>query len=203
MAVAKELPLRNDSLAQTEYGRQLLKYMVTCALPDTDSVYVVVSGKKYTFQGKLGWVPDWVNRSMTDTEKRRMSACMAAHANFFQKHVQISIRSDDPAAPAGFQTTLAERAAYPFFEGGFFGNYFVANPVSYVCLGDNPIAREQYLESLFRVCTVEHASIAGFSRCNFKIVGLCKDKPFIQDGIDYSNEVLWVYLPAKSQDQAK
>jgi hypothetical protein len=195
LAVAKELQLRNDSLAQTEHGRQLLKYMVTCALPETDSVFVTVDGKKYTFQGKLGWVPGWIDRAMTDAEKHRMSACIAAHTNFFGKTVQISLRSDDPAAPQGFQTTAAERKAYPFFEAGFFGNYFVGNPVSYVCIGDLSAEREKHLEDLLRVCSLEHKTVIGFSRCNFKIVGLCKDKPFVQEGVDYSKEVLWVYLP--------
>lgn len=197
VVMAKEFPLRNESLAQTAQGRQLLKYMVTCALPAADSVFVMVDGKEYRFQGKLGWVPDWVNRAMTDAEKRKMSACMAAHTNFFQKTVQISLRADGPVVPESLRTTPAERGAYPFFEGGFFGNYFLANPVSYVCLGDISQGREQHLENLFRVCTQEQKSIPGYSRCNFKIVGLCKDKPFVQEGVDYSGEVLQVYLPAQ------
>lgn len=203
ITAAKEHPLRNESLAQTEQGRQLLKYLVGCALPETDSVFITVDGKKYTFPGNLGWVPDWIDRSMTDTEKHKMSACIAAHTNFFGKTVQISLRSDDPAAPKGFQTTAIERKDYSFFEAGFFGNFFVANPVSYVCLGGDSAERETHLESLYRVCSLKHKNEKGYSRCNFKIVGLCKDKPFVQDGVDYSREILQVYLPASSQDKSK
>lgn len=195
VAMAKELPLRNDALAQTENGRQLLKYMVKCALPETDTVFVTVAGTKYTFHGKVGWVPGWIDRAMTDAEKRKMSACMAAHTNFFGKPVQISLRSDDPAAPQTLQTTAAERKEYSLLEAGFFGNYFVENPVSYVCLGELFAEREKYLEGLLRVCSLAHKNIAGHSRCNFKIVGLCKDKPFVQEGVDYTKEVLQVYLP--------
>ena len=200
IAQAKEFPLRNDSLAHTEQGRQLLKYMVKCALAEADSVFVNVDGVKHVFPGKLGWVPDWVDRSMTDVEKRKLSACMAAHTNFFKKTVQISLRSDDPVAPEGFRTTAAEREKFPFFEGGFFGNYFAEHPVSYVCLGDLTPERNQHLEHLYRVCTVENSNARGFSHCRFKIVGKCSDKPFTQGGIDYSREVLWVYLPAISTD---
>lgn len=193
---AKEFPLRNEALAHTEQGRQLLKYLVSCALPAQDSVVVNVQGQRYVFQGMLGGVPAWVERALTDNEKRILSACMAARTNFFQKTVRISLRSDDPAAPEGFQTTVEERETYPFFEASFFGNYFVANPVSYVCLGDQTDAREQHMENVFRVCSLPHESLVGYSRCNFKIVGKCKDKPFVQNGVDYSKEVLWVYLPA-------
>jgi len=203
VAIAKELPLRNDALAQTEQGRQMLKYLIKCALPETDSVFVTVDGTKYTFGGSVGWVPSWAERAMTDVEKRQMSACMAAHTNFFGKPVQISLRSDDPTAPPGLQTSAAERTAFPFFEAGFFGNYFVANPVSYVCLGDLSAGREQHLESLLRVCSLEHPTVAGFSRCNFKIVGLCKDNPFVQEGVDYSKEVLRVYLPGSTVGAVK
>ncbi|PUA29115.1 MAG: hypothetical protein B0W54_00440 [Cellvibrio sp. 79] len=203
IAAATEHPLRNESLAQTEQGRQLLKYLVSCALPETDGVFVVVDGKRYVFPGNLGWVPDWIDRPMTVAEKRRMSACIAAHTNFFGKTVRISVRSDNPAAPKGFQTTAAERKNYSFFEAGFFGNLFVSNPVSYVCLGNDFAEREKHLENLYRVCSLEHKNVTGFSRCNFKIVGLCKDKPFVQDGVDYSREILKVYLPAPSRSNAK
>lgn len=203
ITAAKEHPLRNESLAQTGQGRQLLKYLVGCALPKKDSVFVTVDGKKYTFQGKLGWVPDWIDRPMTEAEKRKMSACIAAHTNFFGKTVQISLRSDDPAAPKGFQTTAAERKDYSFFEAGFFGNLFVTNPVSYVCLGGDSAERKTHLENLYRVCSLGHNKVKGYSRCNFKIVGLCKDKPFVQDGVDYSHEILQVYLPPPSQDKSK
>ena len=203
IAVAKEHLLRNESLAQTEQGRQLLKYLVGCALPEADSVFITIDEKKYTFQGNLGWVPGWVDRPMTDAEKRKMSACIAAHTNFFGKTVQISLRSDDLAAPKGFQTTATERKDYSFFEAGFFGNLFVENPVSYVCLGNDSAERDKHLESLYRVCSLEHKNVKGFSRCNFKIVGHCKDKPFMQEGVDYSREVLQVYLPAPSQNNLK
>lgn len=192
---AKELQLRNETLAQTELGRQLLKYMVSCALPADESVSVTVELEKYVFQGGLGLVPQWTRRSMTEPEKRKLSACLAAHTNFFGKPVQISLRSDDPAAPDGLKTTAEERESFPFFEGGFFGNYFIPNPVGYVCLGDTPTERDQHLSRLLRVCTLAKEETADASLCDFKIVGLCKDKPFVQDGIDYSQEILWVYLP--------
>lgn len=200
---AKEFPLRNDSLAYTEQGRQLLKYIVKCALPETDNVFVSVDGVKHVFPGKLGLAPDWIRRSMTDVEKRKLSACMAAHTNFFKKTVEISLRSDDPLAPAGFRTTAAEREAFPFFEGGFFGNYFIENSVSYVCLGDLMPERDKHLEDLYRVCSVADSGMAGFSLCRFKIVGKCSEKPFLQEGVDYSGEVLWVYLPAPSPNNAR
>jgi len=192
---AKQLPLLDDSLARTVDGRQLLKYIVNCALPAIDTVNVATDSGAFSFPGDLGLAPEWSSRSLGDAEKRRVSSCLAARTNFFGKPVRISLRSEDPQAPVGLQSDDPERRDYPFFEGGFFGNFFSANPVAYVCVGDTTASRAAHLESLLRVCTLEKDGTPGLSRCGFRIVGNCRDRPFTQDGVDYGKEVLQVYLP--------
>ena len=192
---AKQLPLLDDSLARTPDGRKLLKYIVNCALPAIDTVDVSTDSGSFSFPGDMGLAPAWSSRSLNDAEKRQVSSCLAARTNFFGKPVRISLRSEDPQAPVGLRCDAQERRDYPFFEGGFFGNFFSANPVAYVCVGDTSAGRAAHLESLLRVCTLEKGGAPGLSRCDFRIVGNCRDRPFTQDGVDYGKEVLQVYLP--------
>src|SRR4051795_3658836 len=42
-------------------GREFLKYVVSCALDEDDSVSFRVDGTKYVFPGSLGLAPDWGN----------------------------------------------------------------------------------------------------------------------------------------------
>src|SRR4051795_5255527 len=43
-------------------SRQLLKYVVSCALPADASVSITVDGASYTFPGSLGLAPEWGER---------------------------------------------------------------------------------------------------------------------------------------------
>src|SRR3954447_8023250 len=43
-------------------GRQLMKYVVSCALPADATVSVVVDGATYVFLGSLGLAPAWGER---------------------------------------------------------------------------------------------------------------------------------------------
>src|SRR5262249_8230495 len=40
-------------------GREFLKYVVSCALDDHDSLSFRVDGRRYNFPGGLGLAPDW------------------------------------------------------------------------------------------------------------------------------------------------
>jgi hypothetical protein len=195
LGVARQLPLRDDSLARTPTGRQLLKYIVDCALPDTDTVQVVTDSGTLSLPGDLGLAPEWSIRPLRDPERRQVSSCLAARTNFFGKPVRISLRGESPRAPDGLRSDSAERRQFPYFEGAFFGDYFAASPVAYVCIGDTGAGRVAHLESLLRVCTLPKDGSSGLSRCNFRIVGNCRDRPFVQAGVDYTREVIQVYLP--------
>src|SRR5262249_49182271 len=60
--------LSSESLASNEVittalvdpnARELFKYIVGCALPQTEHVHVDVEGTRYNFQGSVGLAPEW------------------------------------------------------------------------------------------------------------------------------------------------
>lgn len=195
---AAELMLRDEKLAQTAEGRQQLKYLVNCALPADATVIAVADNQRFSFPGSMGLAPDWATRPLTAAQQRRVSACMLARTNRFGVPVQLSIRSDATDAPESLHTDADERRKFPFFEAGFFGNLFLPQPEGYVCTGDTPPQRTPHLRSLLRVCSLPLSgadAASGISRCGFVMVGACKERSFVQNGTDYSSDVLNVYLP--------
>ena len=199
-AAASDLTLRDDVLAETPAGRDLLKYLVSCALPQGATVHATAGSERFSFSGKMGLAPGWSARPLTDHEERLVSACLLARTNRFGVPVEISSRNDAPDAPAALRADDKEREKFPFHEGGFFGNLFKDDAKAYVCIGNGSSLRRAHLERLRRECTLpagDGAMSPTPSRCNFIIVGDCGDKPFAQHGVDYAREVINVYLPAE------
>lgn len=197
-ASAAELTLHDEVLAQTADGRELLKYLVSCALPEGTTAVASAGSERFSFAGKMGLAPAWSARGMTEHEERLVSACLIARTNHFGVTVQISMRNDASNAPASLQTDAREKAQFPFFEGSFFGNLFKEKPEAYVCTGNPAKERHRHLTQLQRVCTlprINSDSPRSASVCNFVIVGNCHDQPFVQNGVDYAAERISVYLP--------
>jgi hypothetical protein len=197
-AADAELPLRYDPIVKTPQGREVLKYIVSCSLPLGMSVGFSHAGERYSLPGELGIAPAWSSRALNEKEERRVSGCVMARTNYFGKRVVLSMRSTSSDAGTSLTADSAERDAYPFFEAAYFGNLFAENPVGYVCTGDSRANRQAHLESLLRVCSLpgtQAKAQPGLSRCGFKIVGPCEGQAKLQDGIDYSDEAIEVYLP--------
>lgn len=195
---AAELMLRDAKMAQTAEGREQLKYLVSCALPQDTTVIAVADNKRFSFPGSMGLAPGWATQSLTAAEQRQVSACMLARTNRFGVPVQLSLRSDAADAPESLHADADEQRGFPFFEAGFFGNLFLEHPEGYVCTGDTTPQGTPHLRSLLRVCSLPMSGTdasSRVSRCEFIIVGSCKERPFVQNGTDYSSEVLNVYLP--------
>lgn len=107
-------------------GRQLIKYIVECALPSGD--YLSKNG--YIFYGKIGLAPEWKYGSCGTACQEWVSACLLARTNEYGLTVNIDMRADDPAigtAPGNWSFTEQ--------EGAFFGNLFRSPPVAYSCRG--------------------------------------------------------------------
>jgi hypothetical protein len=199
----QRLKLKNMTMAQSEHGRQLLKYLVSCALGPGLTVGFDVAGQSFEYPGGLGLVPHWSRRALTLNEEQLISACILARTNYFGKTVELSMRSESPSALLADEAELRD---FTFFEAAFFGNIFKDEPEYFVCLGDPIAEREKHLEALLRVCSlslptgpspVSSHSELGKSRCGFLIVGYCSSKPFRQNKQDYSRSVLQIYLPGK------
>ncbi|MGZ3457508.1 MAG: hypothetical protein ACXU86_03280, partial [Archangium sp.] len=79
----------NPSLAS-----QVMKYVVACAVPQgqTRTYTNPASQITYTWTGLFGLAPAWANGSPASVaEQQLVSGCLAAHANEYGVHINISV----------------------------------------------------------------------------------------------------------------
>jgi hypothetical protein len=194
---ATQVELAHPALVSTAEKRELLTYLVRCALPEDIAVYAQHGPDRFTFHGRLGLAPRWLYEAMTPSEERWVSACLLAHVNYFGKSILISLRARQPTVPA-LMASEDEQRTFTIFEGGFFGNLFLPSPVAYTCQGDRTPAqaRDPILQD--RVCTQETGATTADGRpmtfCHFLVTGRCDDAAtFTVEGTHYT-EVLFTYL---------
>lgn len=157
-----------EGMAATAGGRELLRYLVRCALPSGRTLSVTADGTTYTYLGSMGHAPAWENGPLLRTDRDRVSACLLAHVNAFGVSVPISVRSDDSPP-----TTTAEKTAYPVYEATFFGAIFDGAYAPYACLGTD--AATASAESDYRSVRVCADAVNGSttSACTFQALGPC------------------------------
>lgn len=177
----RRYPLNDQAhdLAQTEPGREFVRYLADCALGAGVVAYADVAGQRHEFPGAMGLVPHWLHRPLTEAEQRWVSACILARTNYFGVEGKISLRADHSPYPA-LATTDEERREFTLHEGDFFGNLFADPPVAAVAWGR--ATPEQRHDPVFqlRVCTAEDPDAAPLngrklSRCRFIITGDARD----------------------------
>jgi len=158
------------SLGQTEDGREVLSYIVGCALPAGDALTFVANGAHYTDPGSIGLAPAWKSRALTVSERRWVSACVYARVNFYGVEVHVSLRGDHPALAA----PLGEAAQYALTEGAFYGDLFdPAGPRAYAC---SAVVKETKLSVStlgLRACSLPATPNSMVTRCGFTYVGPC------------------------------
>ena len=141
-------------------ARELLKYIVSCALPEDDSVSIRIDGNRYRFDGSLGLAPEWGrSHGSCDGECQRwVSACVLARVDAAGVKRKISIRGDNRA----LRPEREELRDYPVPEGAYFGNLFASGQPRFLCL-----APGQSQDS--RVCG------PSLDDCPMTVVGSCGD----------------------------
>jgi hypothetical protein len=141
-------------------GRELLKYVVSCALPDGAGVTVKVDGTTYQFQGSIGLAPDWArpNGSCDGSCQRWVSACVLARVDAAGVEREISIRGDNPA----LRPTWHELRDYSHREATYYGNIFADHEPRYLCLSPGATSDT-------RVCG------PSLDDCPMTVVGSCDD----------------------------
>jgi len=198
-----QIALANPDLASTAAKRHQLTYLVRCALPEHIVVYADYGGERFTFQGSMGLAPRWLAEAMTPSDERWVSACLLAHVNYFGKHVRVSMRATPPPVPA-FEADDDEQQTYTIFEGGFFGNLFLPQPVAYTCQGMRTPAQAQDPILQDRVCTQETGETTAegtpITYCHFLVTGHCEEPASLTvDGTPYA-EVIFTYLRPVQHD---
>jgi hypothetical protein len=154
---ADALAAIQDPTANGDNARALLKYVVSCALDSPDSFdfsWTDSKGQPHaeSYPGLLGIAPDWALGPLTDdTDKRMVSGCVAARANYYGVNVIISARS--VREPLKGMCGKAEVASYAHVEGAFWGNLFTATPYLNACYNAATVAISRQAQ---RECAVGH-----------------------------------------------
>ncbi len=190
-------------LGATAQGRDLLKYIVRCALPDGASVNVSRDGEPDRVGGSFGLAPDWSHSPLSQEGRRWVSACVLGFVNALGEHVLISMRGNN----AGLRATVTadERARFDFQEAAFYGDIFSTPPVAYVCRGNG--SSRTSASRAKRLCS-DPSEHAGISRCDMIITGNCANVCAVEDPVDHAfsecrggdrvyDEVVTTFLPTE------
>jgi hypothetical protein len=156
-------------LIETEDGREVLTYTVSCALPDGVTLTGTDShGTQYEFPGELGLAPQWLDHPLTQAGKGWVSACLFARVNVHGVPVEISMRGPSSA----LAVSPDEQASWTLQEGAFYGNYFTApgQPIDWNACRGRDSEQAQRFE---RACAQPDPQNPGKTLCGFNFAGDC------------------------------
>ncbi|MBA3465084.1 MAG: hypothetical protein H0T46_34440 [Deltaproteobacteria bacterium] len=194
--------LEAQDLMSTEEGRDVMAYIVGCALRTGETVTLQdTAGTQYTMAGWIGLAPAWATRAPTVSERRWVTACILARTNVNGVPVHISMRHDSNLA---LLTTAAERTQYSQVEGAFYGDLFASTSVWYACSNRGWTTLSP---GTFRACALSPNGIT--TDCGFTYTGACTNTTTCADktapfggckagGLTY-NEVITINLTPTQQ----
>jgi hypothetical protein len=141
-------------------GRELLKYVVSCALPEGAVVSLTVDHQRYDFPGSLGLAPEWAGQhgSCDRSCQRWVSACVLSRVDAAGVERMISIRGEHRA----LRPTWQELRDYRDREATYYGNIFAEGQPRFLCLSPGATSDQ-------RVCG------PSLSDCPMTVVGECDD----------------------------
>jgi hypothetical protein len=174
---ATKISLANPGAQQllvTAAGREVLAYLIDCAMPKHVTLYGSSGGTTYGFVGNVGLAPSWKNGYITPAEKRYVSACMFAKVNAYRTSMKISLRGPQGA----LHVTQSEANQYTLEEGVFYGDIFTgSNPVvGWGCRGHAKATNHDEFNSGLdaRDCS-QQGDGANRNSCGFGFSGDCFD----------------------------
>ncbi len=145
-------------------AREVLKYIVSCALPPTRHIDFTVDGVDYSFPGEIGLAPKWgaVGGSCNTTCQEWVSACVLSRVDYLGQKVNISVRG----ANGALAPTPSELSTYTSREGAYFGNLFIEDQVRDACVAPGK-------SGLSRVCgpTLDGCVVDAIGDCSHVCTG--------------------------------
>ncbi len=165
-----------NTLLDTADNRDVVKYLVQCALPDGSSITLSDANGTYTFDGAVGLAPAWVSGAPSASEKRWVSACLLARTNAYGVSVSISMRG----ANAALTVDATEAAAYGLREGAFWGDVFGDTLDANACPGPLKLADSQLSTLPLRACAVSADGVT--TTCGHDYAGACASACSDTDG---------------------
>jgi hypothetical protein len=162
-------------LLGTAEQRELLQYIIGCAIAPDVTLEVDYQGGHYVFSGEVGLAPRWLERPMTASEKRWVSACLISRVNNYGLSVPISLRGPHNA----LTVTSSEANTFRLEEGAFYGNIFTPlhEPIIWVaCRGRDQAAAPGFAVAIDdRDCAEPDPAQPGLTKCGFIYAGDCQD----------------------------
>jgi hypothetical protein len=165
--------ITTNGLISTEDGRDVLSYVISCAIPSGVTLYGEHEGVVYQFPGDIGLAPRWLDRSIDETDQRWVSACMIARVNLYGTPVPLSIRGPHTA----LKVNEAEARDYSAEEGAFYGNIFTpaGEPIIWNACRGRAQATGEGGGLQLRECAEPDPANPGFTMCGFVYAGDCAD----------------------------
>jgi hypothetical protein len=141
-------------------AREVLTYIVSCALPADAHIELEIEGDTYDFDGQLGLAPEWgEDGGSCDADcKEWVSACVVARLDYTGESVMISVRGDHDA----LTPSPKELKQYKHREATYYGNIFSPSQKIFACLPSGQT-------SIPRVCG------PSFDDCIVEVQGNCED----------------------------
>jgi hypothetical protein len=160
-------------MVQTNDGREVLTFIISCAIDFGTTLVIQDGSNTYTFDGDLGLANNWLHGPLDRTGMGWVSACLFARVNVASLPIPISLRGNNPKLVAAED----EKIAFGLQEGAFFGNFFTADdePIDWnACRGSDQAAGEVG-GLILRDCTEPDPAHPGLTMCGFNYAGDCGD----------------------------
>lgn len=184
------------------HSRQLLQYTMSCALEPTDSFSFTWTDAadvvhEESYPGRLGLAVGWRDHAPSSSDRRWVSACLAARTNWYGISVTISSRASHPALN---KAGTPEIASHDMEEGAFWGDLFADTPRLYAC---NYGPNKSHSRSQLRDCAAGHLNeLLQEENCGMiQIVGDCESHcdPLHPNGVYRPSCWAWVSWLSTSQ----
>jgi hypothetical protein len=177
-------------------GRELLKYIASCALDEEQGFSIKIDGTRHNFPGSLGLAPEWgLPWGRCDGECQRwVSACVMARVDAAGVARPISLRGDHrKLRPEG-----GELREYRDREAAYYGNIFAREKQMFMCLSPGKTGNERVcgdsLENCKPIEVVGSCDDACADEGRYRSFEKCSDKGRAHRGRIY-DESITVFLP--------
>jgi hypothetical protein len=191
---ANRLELNVGSAAEllaTAEGREVLSFIISCAVKEGETLVADFEGNHYEFFGEIGLANKWLNKKLDSEAKGWVSACLFSRVNASNVPIPISLRGKHHQLAVGDD----EADAWTLEEGAFWGNYFTPSnrPIDWnACRGRAQAAGETG-GLVERDCAEPDPAHPGLTMCGFTYAGDCGDfaahyacKRFNENGTYYT-----------------
>jgi hypothetical protein len=166
-------PISAADLLSTAEGREVLSFVVSCAIDDGETLVAEYAGTTYEFFGELGLANFWLHHPLDNKGQGWVSACLFARVNAANVAIPVSLRGPHRQLTASDE----EKANWSLQEGAFYGNFFTAEdePIDWnACRGADQALGE--IGGLVeRDCAEPDPAQPGLTQCGFKYAGDCGD----------------------------